>query len=513
MHADLQSPDNRWRSTLVAVVVAVVALVAVFWPTASGMVHIWYHFETYTHGFLIVPITLWLVWQKRRHLAAYQPQPSPVFLVLLVGALVAWVLARLTGVQVVEQAAFVAVVISAVATLIGFQASRFLLFPLMFLFFAVPMGEDLVPPMMEFTATFTVAALELTGIPVYRDGLFFSLPTGDWSVVEACSGVRYLIASVTLGVMYAYITYHTLWKRLLFIALSAIVPIFANGVRAYLIVMIGHLSSMEYATGVDHLVYGWVFFGLVMFLLFWIGSYWQETEPPPVAVAPPRDMSTSAVTALVAAMTIVAVGLSGGASWMAGRAISIEPVVNGELALPGNGHGWHVVDEASPPWATVHPPGALALNRLLRRDDDNVRLQAVLFPRQQQGLEAISPDNRMADEGARFVSLGRQVIRVGSEEFSVVQEKAVMRIGVVEEEFLVWRWYRVAGSSLSNRYQGKAIEAIARIYPGRADGAWIAISTPLPPGETAQSQARLQAFAGELLPSFYAAMDALVGAD
>lgn len=513
MNADLQSPENRWRSTLAAVVVAVLVLVAVFWSTASGMVYIWYHFETYTHGFLIVPITLWLVWQKRRHLAVYQPQPSPAFLVLLLGALVAWVLARLTGVQVVEQAAFVAVLISTVATLIGYQVSRFLLFPLMFLFFAVPMGEDLVPPMMEFTATFTVAALELTGIPVYRDGLFFSLPTGDWSVVEACSGVRYLIASVTLGVMYAYITYHTLWKRLLFIALSAVVPIFANGVRAYLIVMIGHLSSMEYATGVDHLVYGWVFFGLVMFLLFWIGSYWQETEPPPVAVAPPRDMSTTAVTALVAGMAIVAVGLSVGAGLIAARAMSIEPVVHGELALPVNANGWQALDEASPPWNTVHPPGALVLNQELRSGDDDVRLQAVLFPRQQQGLEAISPDNRIAGEEARLVDLGHQLVRVGGEEFAAVQEKAVIRIGAVDEEFLVWRWYRVAGSSLSNRYQGKAIEAFARIYPGRADGAWIAISTPLVAGQTVQSQARLQAFASEVLPTFYAAMDGVVGVD
>jgi exosortase A len=513
MNADTQSPGKRWRSTLAAVVVAIVALVAIFWSTASGMVHIWYHFETYTHGFLIVPITLWLVWQKRRHLAAYEPQPSPLFLVMLAGALAAWVLARLTGVQVVEQAAFVAVLISTVATLVGYQVSRFLMFPLLFLFFAVPMGEDLVPPMMEFTATFTVAALELTGIPVYRDGLFFSLPTGDWSVVEACSGVRYLIASVTLGVMYAYITYHTLWKRLLFIALSAIVPIFANGVRAYLIVMIGHLSSMEYATGVDHLVYGWVFFGLVMFLLFWIGSYWQESEPPPVAVAPPRDMSVTAVSTLVSAMVVVAVSLSVSASWMAGRAMSIEPTIHGELALSEAGHGWQVLQEASPPWATLHHPNAMAINqRMLKRGAD-VRLQAVLYPHQQQGLEAISFDNRMAGEGARMVDLGQHLVRVGSEQFSAVQEKAVIRLNGVDEEFLVWRWYRVAGSSLSNRYHGKAIEALARIYPGRADGAWIAISTPLVAGETGQSQARLQAFAGEVLPSLYVAMDQLVGVD
>lgn len=64
--------------------------------------------------------------------------------------------------------------------------------------------------------------------------------------------------------------YHTLWKRLVFIALSAIVPMLADGLRAYMIVMIGHLSEMERATGVYHLIYGRFFFGIVTFILFWV---------------------------------------------------------------------------------------------------------------------------------------------------------------------------------------------------------------------------------------------------
>ena len=53
-------------------------------------------------------------------------------------------------------------------------------------------------------------------------------------------------------------------------------PIFANFLRAYMIVMIGHLSSMKLAVGVDHFIYGWVFFGVVIGLLFWLGSFWRE---------------------------------------------------------------------------------------------------------------------------------------------------------------------------------------------------------------------------------------------
>ena len=189
-------------------------------------------------------------------------------------------LANLAGVLVVEQFALIAMIPTLVWTLLGLEVAWSIAFPLAFLFFAVPVGEALIPPMMEFTADFTVMALQLTGIPVYREGLFFTIPSGEWSVVEGCSGLRYLIASFTLGTLYGYLTYRSTARRIVFAALAVVVPIIANGLRAYMIVMIAHLSDMRLALGVDHYIYGWVFFGLVMLLLFWIGSFWREDEAP-----------------------------------------------------------------------------------------------------------------------------------------------------------------------------------------------------------------------------------------
>ena len=76
---------------------------------------------------------------------------------------------------------------------------RRILFPLAYLLFAVPLGDFLVGPLQDVTAVFTVWALQLTGIPVYLEGRFFYIPTGAFEVAEACSGIRYLIASLALG--------------------------------------------------------------------------------------------------------------------------------------------------------------------------------------------------------------------------------------------------------------------------------------------------------------------------
>lgn len=292
------------------------ALFVLFWPSFHSMTEIWARSETFAHGYLIFPISAWLVWRRRDSLAALRPRADLRGLVLVALAGAAWLLAEAGGVKVGEQYAFVALLIATVLTLLGWPVVRTVLFPLLFLFFAVPVGEFLIQPLMGVTADFTVALLQLTGIPVYREGMFFSIPSGDWSVVEGCSGLRYLIASVTLGVLYAYLTYRSWQRRLLFTIAAIIVPILANSGRAYMIVMIAHLSDMKLAVGVDHFIYGWVFFGIVMLLLFWIGSLWRE-DGEAESGAGHRGMPATARRAALPVLPAAALTLLVAAIWPA----------------------------------------------------------------------------------------------------------------------------------------------------------------------------------------------------
>jgi exosortase A len=209
-----------------------------------------------------------------------------------------WLLGDMVAVNAVTQFSLVTMLVLMVPLVAGIQWAKKLAFPLFFLYFAVPFGEFALPQFMEWTADFTVAALRLTGIPVYREGLQFVIPSGRWSVVEACSGIRYLIASVTVGTLYAYLTYRSLKKRLLFVGVSILVPVVANWLRAYMIVMLGHLSGNTLAVGVDHLIYGWVFFGVVIFVMFWIGARWAD--PPLRETNPTWQSQGNALTSSVA---------------------------------------------------------------------------------------------------------------------------------------------------------------------------------------------------------------------
>jgi exosortase A len=249
---------------------------AAFYSSIESTVAIWNRSETFAHCFLILPICIYLIKQNWSRLSAAKIEPNIMVLPIVVAVLILWLFGNLAQLLVIEQGAAFVMLPMIIWTLLGNQASRILLFTMFFWMFSVPVGEFLVPQLQELTANITVWSLQMTGVPVYREGLYLAIPNGLFEVAVACSGIRYLIASFTLGTLFAYLNYKSNKKRLIFILFSIVLPLLANGIRAYGIVMIAYLTDMKHATGVDHLIYGWLFFGFVLFVMFAVGGIWSD---------------------------------------------------------------------------------------------------------------------------------------------------------------------------------------------------------------------------------------------
>jgi exosortase A len=452
-----------------------------FWPTAWSMVEIWERSETFAHGYLILPISLWLVWRKRDALALVTPRSEWRGLALLALLGFAWLLARAADVQVVQQLAFVAMLPALVLTCLGWPLVRVILFPLLFLFFAVPMGEGLIPPLMNFTAQFTVAALRFTGIPVYMEGLYFSIPSGNWSVVEGCSGVRYLIASITIGSLFAYLSYRSYWRRAVFILMAVVAPIIANGMRAYMIVMIGHLSGMKLAQGVDHFIYGWVFFGIVMLLLFWIGSRWSEPEASAReaagmqgSMAPPSPASRFAASAAASLVILVVWPVWGQqldrqrSHWAPGQYEAVSPVGNG---------GWEGVDHDWLDWKPRYIAPDQEVQVSYRLQDQPVGLYLAFYGRQLQGAELVNSQNVMVTQKHPvWREVERRKVSVDLRDQTLYVQQA--RLVGAGQRILVWHWYWLEGTHTSNNVLAKLIEARNRLQGGRHPSVGIVLYTP-----------------------------------
>jgi exosortase A len=300
----LTSVGGTVKSYLLAISALLLFWLLCFADTIWSMIAIWLRSDTYAHGILIFPISLYLIWRKRQYIAATTLTPGYAALPLLFSLVLAWYFANAVAVNVVSQLAVVLMLPVLVWLSCGWSMLKLLRFPLAYLLFAVPMGDNLVPLLQNITADITVIALQFTQIPVYRDGLYLATPTGLFLVAEACSGIRYLIASVALGTLYAYLTYTSRLKQLIFCLAAIVIPVIANGIRAYGIVLIASLTDMKHAVGVDHLIYGWLFFGFIIFIMFYVGGFFADKQTAPAAPGS-ATITRQSAPALVSGISIM----------------------------------------------------------------------------------------------------------------------------------------------------------------------------------------------------------------
>jgi len=398
-----------------------------------------------------------------------------------------WMAADLASINVVAHYAVTAMLVALVIAMAGWRVAAAIAFPLAFLFFMVPAGEALNPPLMEGTANATIWAVHASGIPVFREGLHFTLPTGRWSVVEACSGLRYVLASSMLGALFAYLNFDRWPKRLAFFLASIGVAIVANWMRAYLIVMVGHFSNMKYGTGDDHVVYGWVFFGITMFALFWMGARWRDTEAIP-ASAPRIPESVSSVDALYAPLrsrgarrsillaALATVAVTYGALSALRDVTPIADFKDRALKVLGGLQSGPFV----PGSLSVEPQfeGARAVVKGTLDPVHQTEVYLAYFARQEEGAEMIAFGNTViADTNKSWETESHQDIQPAGAGAITVREWRLRQAG---RERLVWSWYTVGGISVASEYKAKALTAWSMLR-GLGDHSTVAVlSTELP---------------------------------
>jgi exosortase A len=267
---------TAWRAPLGALALGVLALVTVTAGSWGAMLHQWWNIDTYSHLLLVPFVTAWLVALKEDDLAALAPQPFWPGLVAVAGALALWRAGEGLGINLVAQAGAVGAVQAAVITILGVRVSLVLAVPIAFAALMVPFGDEIIPPLQAITAEIAVALTHASGVPARIEGIHIHTPAGLFIVAEACSGVKFLIAMVTLGVLVCATRFRRWTTRAAFIAACVIVPILANGVRAWATIYVAQYVGAEKATGFDHIVYGWVFFAIVLAIL--LGAAWRFVE-------------------------------------------------------------------------------------------------------------------------------------------------------------------------------------------------------------------------------------------
>lgn len=272
--ADLQG----WPLALTLLCAALALTLGLYSASAVSAVDLWWTRSSYNHCFLILPISLYLVWDRRATLAAMSPRPDILGLVVIFGFSLAWIIARSAGIDEGEHFALVGVLEGVVLAVLGRHVFASMILPMAYLWLMVPTGTMLHPVLQAAAHWLSSTMLALSGIPVYVQGFSIEVPTGTYEVVEGCSGLNFILASLALAPLYGYMMYDSLRKRFAAIAVMIGIAVLANGVRIYGIIALAEFTDRRIDIIDDHLLYGWGFFAAILLLVGYIGLRFADPE-------------------------------------------------------------------------------------------------------------------------------------------------------------------------------------------------------------------------------------------
>jgi exosortase A len=301
----------QWRRVALPLALGVLLLGALFNNEVAAAVRTWTVSTAYNHCFLIIPISLYLLWDRRLDLIGVPPRLMPAAVLLGLPLAAVWLVSERLGIMEGRQIVAISFVELLLLAVLGQRLWWAIAGPLLYLYFLVPFGEFLTPTLQDFTAWFIRQGLDVLGVPAYVDGYTIEIPQGTFFVAEACAGLRFLIASIAFGCLYALVMYRGPVRRGLFILVSIIVPVVANGFRGLGIVYLGYLLDNAQAAAADHLIYGWVFFSAVILLLIALGLPFRQDEVSTRSAVPldaptPSAFSMRSALAIALGMVVVA---------------------------------------------------------------------------------------------------------------------------------------------------------------------------------------------------------------
>lgn len=469
-------PNQTLRQSwlLVAAVLAGVSVVfiALYYASIASAVTLWATRATYNHGFIILPISLYLVWERRTLLASLKPTPSVLGLLVVAGFGLAWLVASAAGIAEGQHLALVGMIQGFLLAILGLGLFRTMLLPIMYLWLMVPTGGFLYPVLQSVATYITAQLLLLSQVPTYVEGFDIHVSVGLFHIAEGCAGLNFILASLALAPLYAYFMYQSMIKRIAAVAVMVVVAMIANGVRIYAIIALAQFTDRKIDIVDDHLVYGWGFFALVLLATAWVGMrYADKPEPDPT----PLDLENKpafAVRPLVFTAMVTLGLLAAFPGYLAyGNGPHVEP---GQLNItlapkPGT---WAKV-EAGSSWRPSYPSAQGTYTQEYERDGARIGLFVAYFEREQDGAELISSGNHLFDpEVWHQVSNKTLKMPEGLEP----RRLSSLLVSSGQKDQTISYTYWLGGSYEISNSRAKVAQALARLTLGDRRAAMIATS-------------------------------------
>ena len=310
-----------------AIVIGALALTALlYWPTSLEIAELWQDNDRrlYTHGWLVLAVTVWLIWRDRARLASIRMTPPTAGWCLVAIVSIGWLVSFNAGLLAVTTLGMPLLALTAIWATAGVEVARRVAFAVLYLYFALPVWELLNPLLQSLTTFVNLWLAQVVGIPAAMEGNIIYIPAGSFEIAGGCSGLHFLIVALAIAALQGEIDRDDLRSRALLLGIAAALALMTNWLRVFIIIVAGHLTEMQhFLVKVDHYYFGWFLF------VFALGFYLHVSSRVPHAARTVPSKSKAAEQPARGRPMIAAV-LSGaalalGPTWLYAGIAKIEP--------------------------------------------------------------------------------------------------------------------------------------------------------------------------------------------
>jgi EpsI family protein len=489
----------QWARVVDAGGVALPALFAggVLWfsvPTLEVLHSRWVDF-TYSHGYLVLALAATLIvreWKKQR---AVTVLPSGAGLCCFAVCVCGTILGTASTTSIIAELLLPAMWFGAVWTIFGWMQARRFVWPLAYLYFAIPFWDAFNEGLRGLTVAVVAQWVRAASIPAFIEGNQIHIPAGTFEVAGGCSGLHFLIVGAALSA-YAGLVHHDRWLSRIVLSLVAIgLSLLANWLRVFSLVAVGHWSDMRhYLIIEDHYYFGWLLFSVCLVPMFlldrWLIHRQEETTPARAQRGVQVPASRRAV--VVGALIVAVLGI-----WANKRIAGAAENAPGVAASPPALRGWPQAGVWGQDTVPSFPGATSEMAVRFAAADERVDVYLADYRVQRQENEVIFYANRpqglhseVATSVDRRVSLASASAMIPIREIEVRDRDGGRR--------LVWFTMRVAGVLTASDFEAKVWQVIGAIR-GRRDAQALVLSTACTV-DCAAARSALDRFAAAALP-------------
>lgn len=507
------------RSLFIASILVVALLGCIYADSLVFLFNHWIGSEDYSHGIFVPLISGLLVWQARHRLSHVPREKAWWGLGVIAMGLILYVVGELATLYVVLHLSLWTVIVGLVIALAGIRGAKAIAFPLGYLLTAIPLPvffyANLSSQLQLWSSSLGVGFLQLIGVMAFREGNVIDLGPVQLQVVEACSGIRYLLPLTSLALLCAYLFKDKLWKRVVIVASAIPISILINGFRIGMIGVLVEFYGQGAAEGFYHLFEGWVIFMVSFGLLigeigllgrigpareswtFRDGLTWRNQPDvggggssldAPIRLRRTPGPAYVCSVALIAPFTLLSAVFADREETPPSRPAFIDfPMQINEWRGAPFALEQRYIDRLR------FDDYVLADYR--SGDEPSVNFYAAYYRSQRKGQSAHSPKSCLPGGGWEIESLTRKALPSdASPTQPVIANRAVIHKG--EQKQVVLYWFKQRDRYIADEYSVKVYLLWDALWRQRTDGALVRLASLVAPGESeATVDRRLQQFA------------------